>query len=561
MNSSEQPASFAAQATALRSQILGFVQERTDAIIRRFLPDLQWPRLFAGYAVARNDVAYLAHLIAALHELGVREVAGHATSEIISAAMRQVDGAAAESFASFSIAESLLPFGPFRGNPILQEFTEIQRTNIIEAVDSTHIYDPQTNRLRGLPNNYWAVLARCEFRRQELGLLDDDSALKLAIAMVRQALEHNPLGFFDDSNSFLGRYDCYSAYTFLILEPLWPLLDADVLDRSLRAHTRLLESIAMENGASVVWGRSIGALSVCLTMEMGATAMHLKLAEDPTRMLGIIANAFAQFRTWFADDLIIAHRGRMTFKYRDAHRLLQMSLDCLDKLCATARHLSVAEGPPAADMPLLFPPRDEWISFGDRNAGVWMYRRASLAFQFAVVDDDGAMADYVPWFRGPGVFENPVDSPMLSGVPRVFLDDAEFMSDGLPTLVEKHPDQLRLVYDGFRGTQRGDSRRLTGRREVTYTIRGGQIMAGERWSFDTVPTALSLDIAEADRPLTFVVNCPTPYHVSTVAVEGMQAWRSFWGELRQLHQVRFEPAREITFTYTLTMEPDRMVSA
>ena len=80
---------------------------------------------------------------------------------------------------------------------------------------------------------------------------------------------------------------------------------------------------------------------------------------------------------------------------------------------------------------------------------------------------------------------------------------------------------------------------------MIYSVDGSRITASERWSFDAVPTAVTLDIAEAARPLTLKVNCPTPHQVSTVAVEGMQAWRSFWGELRNLHQIRFEPAQRL----------------
>ena len=38
---------------------------------------------------------------------------------------------------------------------------------------------------------------------------------------------------------------------------------------------RLLEDIALENGAFVAWGRSIGPLSVCMTAELGGFVQML----------------------------------------------------------------------------------------------------------------------------------------------------------------------------------------------------------------------------------------------------------------------------------------------
>jgi len=537
----------------LRTQMIAYVMERTEAFIHRFIPDLRWPRYFAGYTVATNDVWTLAHLAGSLHSLGVREIAGHPTTELISTALRQIDGKAPEPFASFKIAETLLRFGPFAGNPILRDFTDAQRASIVDVVNSTHIYDAKTDRISYV-NNYWAVLARAELARKKLGLLTDETILNRALDAVRQVMARNPLGFFDDSPSFIGRYDCYSADVCLFTEPFWSMLEPQVLNPSLRAHTRLLESIAMENGAFYVWGRSIGVLSINLTMEMAATALKLNLAENPARMLGLIANAFQQFPNWIADDLMIAHRHRMMFKYRDVFRLLQMTLDCLDKLCYTASLLGSMQNPPKpAAPPVLFPPRDQWVAMDERNAGVWMYRSASLAFQFAVVGvyPTAPDADYVPWFRSPGVLENPVDSPMLCGVPRIYHEHADYVCGGLPTTLDKQPAQLRLVYEGFHAAKPGDTSTLPGRREVTYSVNGSRITASEHWTFDVVPTAISLDIAETARPLTLHVDCPTPHHVCTAAVRGMQMWRSFWGELRNLHQIRFEPAREIAFTYTL----------
>ena len=444
---------------ALREQILAFVQERTEAVIRRFMPDLRWPHYFAGYTVAANDVWALVRLVASLHSLGVRQVAGYPTTEIIATALRQVDGKTPEPFASFKIAETILTFGRFQGNPLLHDFSEAQRANLVAAVNSTHIYDPQTKRLHSLLNNYWAVLARCESAQR-----NSDCWLTR-----RSSIRPRP---------WCAR--CWHAIPWVSTTMAGPSTDATTairpmfacsLNRSGPCWNRKCWTAACGAYASAGSDRHgkrgvlrLGpihrALSVNLTMEMAATALKLNLAENPTRLLGLIGHALDQFRTWYADDLIIAHRGRMTFKYRDVQRLLQMTFDCLEKICFTAELLaSIQPPPPAAAPPELFPPRDQWIPFDNRNAGVWMYRQGTLEFQFAVVgvQAESPDSDYVPWFRCPGVLENPVDSPMLCGVPRIFHDGADFVCSGLPTLLDKQPGQLRLVYEGFRATKTGDT--------------------------------------------------------------------------------------------------------
>ena len=77
----------------------------------------------------------------------------------------------------------------------------------------------------------------------------------------------------------------------------------------------------MENGAFVAYGRSAGALSVCMTMELGAVALRLGMAADPARSLGLIDHARrAFFGEWLDGGLITAHRHRATEAYRGVYR-------------------------------------------------------------------------------------------------------------------------------------------------------------------------------------------------------------------------------------------------
>lgn len=550
----------------LADQIAAYVRQRTEAMIDRFFPNFTFAGYFAGFHIFANERANLAHILTNLTRYGMNDIAGYAMPEAIARTIREVDGPRTETFYSYRISEALLPFGAFEDNPVLQDFSATERENIAQACDSSHIFNQRGRPLGGRPNNYWGVLARCEYGRQQLGLLRDSSILDHALAQINQVMFSNPLGFFDDSHNLDGRYDIYSGDTYLFLEPLWHLLDQAKIQHSLHQHVRLLEDIAMENGAFVVWGRSVGALSICLTMEMAAMALHQQLTHHPGRMLGLLENAFQAYQTWFSDDMITAHRGKMTYRYRGPHRLLEMSTDNLAKLAYAAAQLKEAAAhlPPELDPGELFPPRDLFIPLHSDGPGVWMFRNAHLAFQLPLVNHVGA--DYTPWFRSPGLFEGPVDSHLLPGQPRLVYQGREYAMRGLPIEYEKDENSLTLVYENFTPLTYTDPYYehvyhndaaanapdvLRGRRVVQYRIEDDRIHADEHWVFDTPPDAVALQIPETSRALNLSLACESPFQQHKVMVDGMTVWRSFWGELKAVHEVNFQPQREIRFSYVL----------
>ena len=126
--------------STLSEEMCCWVVERTNAVIDRFLPDLRWPRHFVGCTPAAQDVACLAFLAMQLHELGVREIGGRSSEQIVSTALAQLDGSKTETFYSFFSAEALLAFGKFDdANPIVRGWNAEQRRSAIEAVDTTSI--------------------------------------------------------------------------------------------------------------------------------------------------------------------------------------------------------------------------------------------------------------------------------------------------------------------------------------------------------------------------------------------------------------------------------------
>lgn len=557
----------------LAARMRRWVVQRVEGAVRRYLSDLRVPGYFAGHRINGDYSVDLGWVMSMLHQAGVTEVAGWDLRDAMRRILRQIDGETTETFYSYRTAEMLLAFGPFEGNELLRGMTAAEIANVAAAVDSTHIYNQGGAPLGGRPNNYWGVLARCEDSRRRLGLPFDQKIFEEAVGHCRRILFANPVGFFDDSREMSGRVDIYSADVHLFLEPLWERFDASSLRANLAAHARLLEVFALEDGASFAWGRSIGALSVCMTMELGAVMLRDGLCGNPARVLRLVENAFEKFSGdggWMREDLIDAHRYRMTMNYRGPHRLLQMTMDCLAKVAYAAKAMEERPQGQFENKPderegatELFPARDEWVKLNEGNAGVWMFRNRVLAFQLAAVDGGGS--DYVAGPRGPGLFETPVDSPMVCWAPRVAAlsadgkEEAEYLSLGVPARVEKLPGGLRLEYAGWRRSQGKESPpQIGGKRLVEYRVDGDTLRVREVWEFDGAASvrALSLTIPErVGRLLKVDWTCAAEHSGSVVNVQGMQFWRSFWGEFSRVHQIDIVPpadGKPIEIEYTVT---------
>ena len=546
---------------ALRAEITQFILQSTEDLARRFFPDFALPAYFAGHRVVAQESADLAYLLTGLKAIGIQEITGQGIDDILLRLLSQVDGPNTETFYSYRVAETLLGLGGLEAALAAGERAGIadglNRENLVQAVDSTFIYDREARILPRHPNNYWAVLARCELRRRELGLLPADSPFSVCLEKINALFRGNTLGFWDDYRTLEGRYDSYSADVQLFIEPLWPEIDPRIIERNLRAHVRLLESIALENGASVAWGRTIGAHSICMTMELGALALKLGYASDPARMLGLVQVAFDEFKGWFRDGLIAAHRGRMTDGYRGLHRILQMTVDCLGKLAYVAKVLGYVEAPPAAGAVELFPPRDEFIAMReDGLAGVWMFRNERLAFQFPLCS--GINSTYMAWLNMPGLFTSPVDSGMICGAPRLIFGDTQYFPSGLPDRVEKTDGQLIVRFSHWRQSGKGNEpgpERIGAVRELELTVSGDTVTGRERWTFETTPDGIGFDIPEGAHPLHLVIESSTGHRTTTVETEGIAEWRSAWEVIPRLHQTDIHPAPTVEFTWTVRPAP------
>jgi len=538
----------------LAAALAAYVQDQVERLAARHFRGLDLPRVFAGHAVGPDVRADLAFTLAHLHGSGLGGLEGAAAPETIARVLQPIDGPATHSFYSYRVAETLAAFGPFEGNPLLEGWSEAERENLAVACDSTSwakLYD------RGvLPRNYAAVLARCELGRQRLGLDFDAALLERLIAAASAMLAEGERGFLDDSPARVSRYDIYTADVYLFTEPLAHLL-GPAWRKGAESALSLVAATAGRDGTAVAWGRSTGALSACLTIELAALAVGRGLDEAPARWLGLAWNAFARYPRWMNDGLVTAHQHRNTYRYRGPARRLQMTLDTLGKLAYAA--LELREAPddlapcPAAEC---FPDRDQWVAFADEPpAGVWSYRSKALAFTLPVVGT--TRSDYLPAPRNPGVFEVPVDADLPTATPYVTRFGQNYVGAHQARSVRKTEAGLEVSYDGF--ARSGlldwpeDAASVAGQRDVRFRVEGRTLHAEETLRFEEPPESIGLQVAEtASQPLHVEFECEGGHRVDTIDTAGLAEYRSFWSELPRVHQIDLDPAESVQFRWSVT---------
>jgi glycosyltransferase involved in cell wall biosynthesis len=537
------------------------------------MPGFRVPRTFAGHAVGPDVRADLVYTLGLLDACGAGEVCDTAAAAAIARVLAPIDGAATHTFASYRVAETLARHGAFADNPLLDGLPAHARGAVAAACDSSAwcaLLDQGK-----LPANYAAVLLRCEAARRTLGLPVDGAVLASLLERAERLVTRSPHGWHDDSPLGAGRYDIYTADLYLFLEPLLALPDvaerlAAPWRRGVASVLDLVASCGATNGAAFTWGRSTGALALCLTIELGALAVTGAHGGDGASTgtgepaaarafwLGRAAHAFAHCADWLEDGLVSAHRGRAPYSYRGPQRRLQMSLDVLGKLAWAAGALTRANGRAgvaAASGDDLFPAHDRLIELAAApRAALWTHRSRSLAFVMPFVGC--TLNDYLPAAQCPGLLEVPVEVELPVGVPFAVRSGATYAPGGAPATLVHQRGRLAVAWERWPKVGAWDSTAstpaLAASRAVSFAVDGATLRARERLRFDELPDAVALQIAEpAGRRLRVAFASPQPHAVTTVATGGIKEYRSFWSELARVHQIDLEPAREIELAWSV----------
>jgi len=544
----------------LGSAIAAWTREQLERLVARHLPGFRVPGTFGGYPVGQDVRADLVYTLGLLEACGAGRVCdtdpGVATGRVLA----PIDGGATHTFASYRVAETLARHGAFDGNPLLADLTPERRAAIALACDST-AWCALLEQGK-LPANYAAVLLRCEVARRRLGLDVDAGTFASLLERTERLVTRSTHGWHDDSPLHAGRYDIYTADLYLFLEPL--LAAPDVAERLAAPWRRgvasvidLVASCGATNGAAFVWGRSTGALALCLTVELGALAVADRLSDDAGLWLGRTRHAFDACEGWLEDGLVSAHRHRSPYAYRGPHRRLQMSLDVLGKLAWAACRLLRAS---AGDVPLpgdaqLFPEHDRLIEFAaSPRAALWTHHSRGLAFAMPFVGC--TLNDYLPAAQAPGLLEVPVEVEVPVGVPFAARSGSTFVPGGAPATLAHAPGRLDASWTRWPRVGAWDctdaTPALAATRSVSFAIDGATLRARERLRFDDLPDAVGLQIAEpAGRRLRVTFASPTSHATDVIETGGVKEYRSFWSEIARVHQVDLAPAREIDLEWSV----------
>ena len=542
-------------ARQLADALVDFVARQLEALAARHAPGFVLPKVFAGHVVGPDARSDLAHTLSLLLASGRNELAGVALDGAVLEVLRSLDGAGTDTFYSYRAAESLQRLGGYHGNPRLAELSAAELANLREAFDSSASAGPL--REGRLPKNYAVVVARCEQARQQLGLLDDAALLDEMVERSRELLGRAAEGWIDDSNEERGRFDIYTPDMFLFAEPLAQRLGG-TWTQGLRHVLHDVDALALPGGA-IVWGRSIGALGVAMTIELAAVGCARALVEEPDVWLARAAWSLLELGDWFSNGVIRAHQHRSTMFYRGPARRLQMTLDVLGKLVQAALGLRPLGALRAAKPARSWHRVDRHLGFGaaGRNeaAGAWAHRSDRLAFVLPLVG--GSSSDYLPAPRAPGLFETPLSGP-ISMVPVVHVEGKHLVAAGAPVRGAHRPGKLEVEYRGWAEVAAGPDQppAIAGSRKACFRVDRRSLRVEESLEIEADPgsiTAIALQIPElAERPLDVAFACDGEHRIDSIDVSGLAEYRSFWSELSTVHQLDITPATRVELRWSVT---------
>lgn len=347
-------------------------------------------------------------------------------------------------------------------NPVWQGLTEEERAAWRKFLDVSAFYNPKTQEVINLPENYLGVAARIASISFQLGLLKDRALLDSVITRAARPFASGSL-YADDAPP-TGRFDRYSnEYARFVWDAAEAAGRTDILEAvrpSLKEQMRLWWDLILPDGYGYAWGRSMGVVSFEDTMEIVAfLARHTEFRPAPLNQL---ASAYYQSWRWLRQDygekshvLSVFAFGRGNYSYISKDRGWQQTTSFFGKAAlahelfteAMARE-NITEFPAEIERRDLR--RFEFFRRGLRPAGVWIVRQGPLYFTLPITTGTKpGVADYLPAPHGlPGIAA-PVEQVYPSLTPFIELDDGRVLvaADGADEIEPaKDGQSLRAVW-------------------------------------------------------------------------------------------------------------------
>jgi hypothetical protein len=347
-------------------------------------------------------------------------------------------------------------------NPVWQSLNEEERAAWRKLLDVSAFYNPKTQEVINLPENYLGVAARIASVSYQLGLLKDRALLDGVVTRAARPFASGAL-YADDAPP-TGRFDRYSnEYARFVWDAAEAAKRKDILDAlrpTLKAQMRLWWDLILPDGYGYAWGRSLGAISYMDTMEIVAfLGRHPEFRPAP---LDQLASAYYMAWRWLRHDyrddahlLSVFAYGRGNYAYITRDREWQQTVGFFGKIGlahaifteAVARE-GLTEFPAEIVRPDLR--RFEFFRRGTRPAGVWLVRQGPLYFTLPITTGTKpGVDDYLPAPHGlPGIAA-PVEQVYPALVPFIELSDGRVLvaGDGADEIVPA-PDgkSLRAVW-------------------------------------------------------------------------------------------------------------------
>jgi hypothetical protein len=340
-------------------------------------------------------------------------------------------------------------------NAVWQGLTEEQRAQWRKFLDVSAFYDPKTQQVINLPENYLGVAARIASISYQLSLTKDRALVDGVVA--RAARPFMDGGLYSDDAPPTGRFDRYSnEYARFVWEAAEAAGRTDILDAlkpTLKEQMRLWWDLVLPDGYGYAWGRSMGVVSYMDTLEIvGFLAQHREFRPAPLEQL---AGAYYQAWHWLRRDyndkthvLSVFAFGRGNYAYITREREWQQTVNFFGKGALAHARLSKAltrEGIKTFPVEISRPDVARFVFFrrGNRPAGVWLVRKGPLYFTLPITTGTKpGIADYLPAPHGLPGFANPVEQVHASLVP--FLE----LNDGRTLVATDGADEIEPAADG-----------------------------------------------------------------------------------------------------------------
>jgi len=340
-------------------------------------------------------------------------------------------------------------------NPVWQGLNEEQRKQWRQFLDVSAFYDPKTQQVINLPENYLGVAARIASVSYQLGLTKDRALVDGVTTRAARPFTNG--GIYSDDAPPTGRFDRYSnEYARFVWEAAEAAERKDILDAvrpSLKEQMRLWWDLVLPDGYGYAWGRSMGVVSYMDTLEIvGFLATHPEFRPAPLEQL---ASAYYQAWRWLRNDyndkshvLSVFAFGRGNYAYITREREWQQTVNFFGKgALAHARFMEALNREKISAFPaeITRPDVARFVFFrkGERPAGVWLVRQGPMYFTLPITTGTKpGVADYLPAPQGLPGFANPVEQVYPSLVP--FLE----LADGRVIVATDGADEIEPAADG-----------------------------------------------------------------------------------------------------------------